>query len=540
MDSKINRRKFLYNLGLGGAASVALRGASSAFPFLPLFNANAAAAKPNVIFITVDDLNDFPGPFGGYSQILTPNIDRLAARSMVFQNAYTAIPLCGSSRSAIMSGIAPYRSGAFLQDNIVSPDIESRVKAKLNIKNLSTIPRYFKSQGYKMIGGGKLYHGGFSFGNKSEGAYDANVWDSYYNFRFDDIAAAFPGEPNYRNELTIDGLKGAATVPGGQNGLISRLIGAHYNTSDAEAMMPDKQLAKFADGHLKALSGSPGTPFFLACGFYRPHLALYVPQRFYNLYPLDTIRTQNFMDQVNDLQDVPEYALKNSILRGDQEDLMGMTAKENRNGAAQTIQAYLASISFVDECVGQLISALERYNLMSNTMIVLTSDHGWFLGEKLGWRKFKHYERATRIPVMMSGPGISAGSTNQVISTLDLFPTLVDYVQGLNTAPVELKSQFDGRSLRSIIQAPHADSGTYAISSYLDEVNKPYYTIRTSRWRYTVYPTIRPGGLREELFDLSVDRQETRNLIYWEPIKYGDVRTSLRKLLQNRVINLPS
>ncbi len=510
----------------------------SQLPFLSAMispsKASALTTQPNVLFITIDDLNDFASPFGGYSQILTPNMERLAKQSLVFQNAHTPWPECSGARTSFMTGIAQYRSK--MPGKIFNISTDDGVKAALGINSLQTIPRYFKSKGYKTIGGGKLFHGGFGMTSADYGFYDQAAWDSYYNLNFSDIAFQFPGQPNYRDELVVD--QATHSIPGIASSKISKMIGAYYNTPEQEAAMPDKLLAQWAEQQIKALSlAGTGQPFFMGIGFYRPHMAFYVPQRFYDMYPLELIRTQNFASQIDDLKDTPDFAIKN-FLNGDQEDLQSMLLKNNRNGAAQAIQAYLASISFVDECLGQLLSALQRYSLASNTMIVLTSDHGWFLGEKLGWRKFRLYDRATRIPMMISIPGGPIGNTNQIASSLDLFPTMIDYTGGLNTVSADLLKQLDGKSLKPLLDNPlNINTNSYAISTYIDAAPSTtfYHSIRTSRWRYTAYPAIPGSRISEELFDLTNDVGETRNLMYWEPERYAAIRNSLRDILLNRV-----
>jgi arylsulfatase A-like enzyme len=514
--------------------------------------ARGNGAPVNVVFVSIDDLNDFPAPFGGYAGIHTPSMNKLAAESVVFQKAFCAGPYCGASRSSTLTGAAPYRTGIIDNVNIMDPALLPGAISSLGQTDLFTVPRYFKALNYKTYGGGKIYHGGFGQGAANT-AYDEAAWDEYFQTDFTEIASTFPGVRDYRDNRTIDQIMMGDAPPGD----MPSMIAADYNTIDREVVMPDRKLAAWAVNKLinHELDGSP---FFMALGIFRPHIAMFVPQRFYDLYPLGSVYVPSYREQLNDQTDLPEFALRNLVNMdwtaygatmpsgdpsSDQYLLQQMVTKDGRAGDAQCVQAYLASVSFADECLGHVLSALDQSGLRDNTIVVLWADHGWFLGEKLTWQKYKIWERVCRVPVMISVPGGARGNCNSVVSLLDLFPTLIDLTGG--SVPSFAAHQLDGVSLRPLLEKPQCDIDTYAITTQsLAEVGTApppgtpatmFHSLRTSRWRYIAYPPIPGATLSEELYDLDADPGEKRNLLYWEPDRYEQVRQALANLLASRV-----
>ncbi len=534
--SRLTRRGFV-NAGLSALGAVACgrdapspsRVRRSALPKEPIC---FPTKRPNILFISIDDLNDFASVLGGYPGIKTPNIDRLAAQGVAFERAYCSVPSCGGSRSATLSGIAPYRSGLYSQENIIDPNVKKEVLGRVPYTDLWSLPRYFKQQGYRLLGGGKIFHGGY--GSPSGvakpifGHYDSGVWDEYRVHNFEATKV------NYRS-------------PSSSDGRLQAMIGRAYDNPAQEALTPDKSLATWAAGHLEQASAN-GTPFFLGLGFFRPHISWYVPSRFYDMYPLKAIQVPDFSAAEADITDLPPFA-KQYMLEThwatnesgpssttDHYDLDQMPYVEGRGGHAQAIQAYLASTSFTDECLGQVLDALEASAVADNTIIVLWSDHGWFLGEKLGWRKFKLWERSARVPFIISAPGGAQNvRTSAVSSLLDIFPTLVDLAfDGQGPAPPQ---ELDGQSLRPVLEDPSLPWPSAAITSYrvdlTPSLDPVVHSLRTDRWRYVSYPE-KTGGLFEELYDLKADPQEKDNLLYSAWSAHAGVRRSLRQLLLAR------
>ena len=531
----LSRRGFI-RAGLGALGAAACGNSSppptqtrqSALPTAPICY---PTRRPNILFISIDDLNDFASPLGGYPGVQTPNMDRLAAQGVTFERAYCAVPSCGGSRSATLTGIAPYRSALYSQENIL--DLKSQVLGRVPYSDFWSLPRYFKQQGYRMLGGGKVYHAGYS--SKGEyGNYESSVWEDYFRIDFNDTS------PDYRSPVPNDGR-------------LQTMIGRNYDTPQQEALMPDKALAAWAAGHLGQTTATDD-PFFMAVGFYRPHISWRVPSRFYDQYPLDKIQVPNFFAEETDVTDLPPFAKRYMVethwatnelapppndepSRTDHYDLDEMPFVDGRGGHAQAIQAYLASTSLADECLGQVLDALESSAVADNTIIVLWSDHGWFLGEKLGWRKFKLWERSARVPVIVSAPGGTQGArTRAVTSLLDLYPTLVDLAfDGQGPVPPQ---ELDGQSLRPVLEEPDRAWPSGAITSYRVDLadagpDPVVHSLRTDRWRYVSYPK-ETGGLFEELYDLAADPQERDNLLYSDWDAHQRVRRTLRKLLLSR------
>lgn len=395
--------------------------------------------KPNVLFIAIDDLNDWIGALGGHPQARTPNIDRLARRSVLFANTHCAAPACNPSRAALMTGVPPYKSGVYTNPQPWRQGLPDAV----------TIPQHFSAHGYWSAGSGKIYHGAFP---------DPASWDAYYP---DQKKNKFP-DPNPPKK-NINGLKRG-----------------HFDWGPVPA--PDSEMGdyKTATWISGQLSRKQGKPFFLACGIYRPHLPWYAPQKYFDLFPLESIQLPKTLK--NDLADVPEGGVKMAKPSGDHAAVIkGRQWKK-------AVQGYLASIAFADAQVGRVIDALEAGPHARNTIIVLWTDHGWHLGEKEHWRKFALWHRATRTPLMISVPkgvnGFAEGSARnrqcrEATSLLDIYPTLIDLC-GL--APRE---NLVGESLVPQLKNPEMKTGRAVITTH----GRNNHAVRDSRWATSVTPT---------------------------------------------------
>ena len=480
----LTRRSFVKQAGVALAlAGCGARGSS------------ARSARPNVLFVSIDDLNDWAAPFGGYPGARTPNIDRLAARGVCFQRAYCVVPSCGGSRSSTLTGLSPLRTGWYAQENALRyPESWFRDRHL----RLKTLPRAFREHGYRTLGGGKVFHAGFvraGNGNAKDRRIDATAWSEPYHYlHFADV------RPNYGGAI-------GATV--------SKMFGPRYDGD--ERRIPDRDLADWAVAQLRV--DKPG-PFFLAVGFYRPHLAWYTPQRFFDFYPLESVRVPDHSVEAADLDDLPPYARLLLDRMGDQAAFDG-----NRELHAMAIRAYLACISFADECLGRVLDALDASPAREDTLVVLWSDHGWHLGEKLGWRKFKLWERATRVPLVLAGPGTQRGAhCHSVASLLDVYPTLAELCLG------KVPGFLDGTSFSKQLSDPTSPRETAAIMGWrLTSHPEVSFAVRKERWRYIRYPD---GG--EELYDVEADPAERTNLLHpshGDPSRFADVRTRLARLL---------
>jgi arylsulfatase A-like enzyme len=435
--------------------------------FAPLATALAAdaAAKPNVLFIAVDDLNDWIGCLGGHPQTKTPNFDRLAASGVLFKNAYCAGASCNPSRAAILSGLPPHRSGLY----------NNRQKLRDVLPDAELMPKYFSRNGYWSAGSGKMLHY----------VIDPQSWDEYFPDKAKDNP--FP--------RTFYPAKRPVNLPRAGEWQYGETDWAALDVGDEE-FGGDWLVTKWVGEQLQRAHEKP---FFLACGIYRPHEPWFVPKKYFEPFPLETIRPGPGY-KADDLDDVPPAGQKLGRNR-----YFAHIQKEGqwKNG----IQAYLASIHFADAMLGRVLDALEKSPYRDNTIVVLWSDHGWHLGEKEHWQKFTGWRICDRVPLMVRVPkgvsglaeGTRAGSVcERPVSLVDLFRTLTDLC-GLPD-----KADIAGRSLVPLLRDP-AMAWPHAAITHLDQPGS--YAISTERWRYIHYTS---GD--EELYDIETDPHEWTNL----------------------------
>lgn len=447
--------------------------------------ASAISEKPNVLFIVVDDLNDWVGCLGGHPQALTPNIDRLAARGILFTNAHCNAPICNPSRVSFLTGMRPSTSHVHVNDDNfrAAGSPASRVKV---------MPQHFTSQGYETMGCGKLFHA--SKGQKNFGTYGP---------------AAGQG-PLPKQRLNCP--KSASSTSLWDWGVFPKEEGAGYNDI-ADATWASDRLGKKGD-----------TPMFLACGFYRPHVPMFAPQRFFDLYPLDEVKLPKVLD--SDRDDIPGHAFEicRSLYSPSHEWFVESGKWQ------QAVQSYLACVSFTDDNVGTVIRALDAGPHADNTWIVLFSDHGFFLGEKQHWAKQSLWERATKVPLIIVPPKRLSGkyaigkACAQPVELVDLYPTLVEAC-GVESPAHNL----EGHSLIPLLEDPDKKWPHPAITTHLPG----NHAVRDIRYRY-----IRYSDGSEELYDHKTDPNEWNNLAAGVPEpSHADVITRLRKCLPAK--NLP-
>ncbi len=439
----MNRREFLKAIGAGAVSLAAPR----------LFAAKTSGGKPNVLFIAIDDLNDWIGCLGGHPDTKTPSLDRLAKRGVLFTRAYCAAPACNPSRAALMTGIRPSTSGIYHNPQ---PWRKSPALAKA-----VTLPQHFMANGYRAIGSGKIYHGSFP---------DPPSWDEYWPSKTKNK----PNDP------------APAKHPLG--GPAAR---AHFDWGPLD--VPNKKMGDWqvADWVIGKLQKKHDKPFFLACGFFRPHLPWYVPKKYFDMFPADKITLPNIKE--DDLDDVPAMGKKIAKPTGDHARVIKHKAWR------RAVQGYLASIRFVDDCVGRVMDALDKSAYRDNTIVVLWSDHGWHLGEKLHWRKFALWEEATHNVMMFVAPGVTKtdGRCEHPVNLLDIYPTLVE----LCSLPP--RKELEGVSLVSLLKDPAAKWDRPALTTF----GRNNHSVRSKRWRY-----IRYKDGTEELYDHDKDEMEWDNL----------------------------
>ena len=434
-------------------------------------------AKPNILFIAIDDLNDWTGMLKGNPQALTPNMDRLAAQGMLFANAHCAAPACGPSRAAIMSGIRPSTSGNYIN--------KSSFTHNPILNNSVLLPEFFQKNGYYVAGGGKLFRG-YHFNEEVKG----RGFDEYYPSKTQDL-------PSFA------GLKFSSKLP----------LGGWSTRADWGPCHPDVTLADHPDGMTgnwatkKLQEGKLKEPFFLGAGIFMPHLPNYAPQKYFDRFPLEKIQLPEGYRE-NDLDDVPKAHSK----MAHNPWLPRVRATGQWKHA---IQGYLACTNMVDDVVGQMVAALEESKYAENTIIVLWSDHGFQLGEKQRWGKYSLWERASRVNFVWVAPGVTTpgSTTNRPVNLLDIYPTLASLT---GCKPPE--GQLEGNDLSILMRDPDAgwDQATVTTFGFKN------YGVRSQQYRYIVY-----ADGAEELYDHTQDKWEWKNLA-GDP-EYAEIKKKMRQ-----------
>ncbi len=433
-----------------------------------------SAEKPNVLFIAIDDLNDWIGCLGGHPDVKTPNLDRLAQRGTLFTNAHCSAPLCNASRASLMTGLLPSSTGVY----------SNRQPFRRVRPDAVTLPMHFMEHGYRAVGGGKIYHGGFP---------DPPSWQEYFPSQKQNK----PPDPAPENP-PLNGIPNTGHFDWGP-----------IDVADGD--MGDWQVADWAIGEL---GKKHDKPFFHAVGIFRPHLPWYVPRKYFEMYPPEEVTLPNINE--NDLDDIPPMGVQ--IAKPDRDHKKVMET----NNWRKAVSAYLACVSFADACVGRVIDALDRSPYADNTIIVLWSDHGWHLGEKLHWRKFALWEEATHNVMMVVAPGVTRPGVRcaRPVTLLDIYPTLVELC-GLRP-----KEGLEGQSLVPLLKDSNISWERPALTTY----KRGNHSVRTERWRY-----IRYNDGTEELYDHDNDELEWNNLA--KGPKYADVKAELARWLPK--VNAP-
>lgn len=418
------------------------------------FTATAIAVPDprNVLFIFIDDLNDWVRYLDGHPLVQTPHLDRLAARGVAFTNAHTVAPLCGPSRVALFTGLAPTQTGIY--------DNDHWFRRVPELRDLVTLPQALEQSGFRTIAAGKIFHT-HAGGGQPPSEFTETARRTWMNYGPLPPAPLNYQDPRYR----------------------IRDWGVFPQKDEDQA---DYAIASFA---IERLQQPADERFFLGVGFFRPHVPFYASQHWHDLYPRDLIRAP--ADGREDLADVPEVAQRHYAA-------FDPAWVRQQGRAEQIIQAYLACISFVDDQVGRVLDALEAGPHRDNTLVVLVSDHGFHLGEKNHFGKATLWERSTRVPLIIAGPGLPAGMRcERPVSLLDLYPTVLD-LTGLPG-----RTGLAGRSLVPLLRNTQAAWDRPAVTTWM----RGNHSVRSERWRYIRY---RDG--EEELYDHQADPHELRNL----------------------------
>ncbi|MFK7909336.1 MAG: sulfatase [Akkermansiaceae bacterium] len=420
-------------------------------PVSAMAEEDTSVKKPNILLIAIDDLNDWIGCLGGHPQAKTPNIDRLAARGVLFSNAHCQSPVCNPSRASMMTSLYPETSGVYF----LGPDLD---QSPVAVKN-TLLPHRFQKEGYRVSGAGKMFHG----------SQNKKYWPNY--------AGGYGGMgPLPKKKLT--------SFPG-------HPLWDWGVYPERDDQMPDHQIAAWG---VKELQKEHQKPFLIATGFYRPHVPQYAPQKWFDMYPLDTLQLPKVMK--NDLGDLSKYAINLTRL-----DHVAPTHEwvEKNDEWKPLVQSYLACVSFVDHQVGKVLKALEASPYKDNTYIVLYTDHGFHLGEKERWAKRSLWEDSTRVPMIIVGSGVAKGKVcTKPVELLDIYPTLLE-ISKLKSDP-----KLEGDSLMPLLKDPTAEWPHLARTSF----GPRNVAIRSERYRYIHY-----NDGSEEFYDHSTDSHEWKNQI---------------------------
>jgi len=442
--------------------------------------------QPNVLFISIDDLNDWTGALKGHPQAITPHLDKLCEQGLLFTNAHCSQPVCTASRNSLLSGIHPSRSGWYSSTSAMAETYDQVMK------DHKMLPQYFKDNGYKTMAVGKIFHRGVSDYKEKTGEF----WD--------EVA------PTYKVPMDLkdrgDGYGGTHFYPFPRNG--SQIVNHYgkefrsghslcYGALDREDMPEGKMFDELiSEWAVDQLSKDHEKPFFLAVGFVRPHVPYTAPKAYFDLYNPDEIVIPEVPgDEMSDIPVMGKSIAFGTIRTGDHYAVVNLSDSYWK----ELVYGYLACVSFVDDQAGKVIQALENSRYADNTIVVLWSDHGQHLGEKKHWRKQALWEESTRVPLCIRVPKQkSRGLTSsRAVSLLDIYPTLVDLC-GLPAT-----DKLDGNSLAPLLRKPKMKWDKPVLSSWYYQ----NYSVRSDNWRYIRY---RDGT--EELYNHREDPGEHINL----------------------------
>lgn len=509
--------------------------------------------KPNVLFIIIDDLNDYQGSFGGHPQAKTPNIDKLANEGVRFTNAHTNIGLCNPSRNSIFTGVYPHQSKNFGLDKHTTQSL---------FKNNKTIMELFAENGYYVMGSGKLLHANRKY-----------LWDewgmkinNYGPFAYDgENQVGHPSVPQpFRSIGDIDGsFAPLSDIPTFEESDIKgENVGWCYSGRDDipfnyidennRDLTPDELHAHWAAKRIAEMDTVQSEkPFFMGVGFVRPHTPLHAPKRFFDMFPIDELQLPEI--KKGDIEDT-HFNENYSVARTKNDKWYINTSKgrmyskmltESYNGNEEEglkhfLQAYLACVAFVDEQVGIVLDALNASKFKENTVVVLLSDHGWQMGQKQYLFKNSPWSNSTRIPFVIKTPEMKqTHDVNHPVSLVDIYPSLANVCNLVgDNKKNNLGYVLGGFSLKPFLEKPDSnswdgpDGALTAIATDVVDYNldKQTFSYLTKEYRYIMYP----NG-QEELYDLNKDPNEWVNIASEEG--YTDIKKDLKKTVLKMISN---
>ncbi len=443
-----------------------------------IVSAAAAQQRPNILFITVDDLNNDLGAYG-HPAVQSPSIDRLASEGIRFDAAYAQYPVCSPSRSSFLTGLYPQQTGI----------VANGPHFREFLPDIVTLPQFFAQHGYFTARVGKIYHYNVPGHIGTDGQDDPRSWNERRNPKGDDFSLG-PQVNRISTDTPIGATLTWLSVPGD-------------GSRHTDALVTDAAIDLLETHHPRRT----GKPLFLAAGYFRPHTPFIAPSAYFEMYPRETIEAPP--DYSADRTDIPTAAL------ADRPGQLEMTEAQK----IAAIQGYYASISYVDAQIGRLLRAVEAAGLRDSTIIVLLSDHGYHLGAHGLWQKGDLFEGSVRVPLILSVPDlpgatfVRGGSSASLAELVDLYPTLAEL------AGLSIPEHAAGISLVPVLRNPSISVRESAYTMALSRAGwiRPQWrhqdvmgeSVRTERYRYTVWDG---GKLGVELYDYHSDPAELVNV----------------------------
>lgn len=440
--------------------------------------------KMNVLFISVDDMNNDLGVYG-HPLVKSPNIDQLAKEGVTFEKAYCQMPWCSPSRSSLLTGLRPNRTKV----------MDLQYHFRQHLPDVVTLPQLFKNNGYHVARVGKIYHYGNPGDIGTNSLDDRASWTERINPAGLDKTDLEPELINYTPQR-----KGFGAAM------------AYY--SDAKGADNEHTDGKVADEAIKLLKQNKNKPFFIAAGFYRPHTPWIAPKKYFDLYDPKDITLPEIAAETKNQYPAPSF---NNY---GQWPYLGLSPEQ----AKECKLAYYASISFLDAQIGRLLDALKKEGLDKNTIVVFWSDHGYHLGEHGLWMKQSLFEESAKVPLIISIPGYKnkGAFCQKLVELVDIYPTLAD-LTGL-----EPPKDLDGVSLAPLVKNPKKKWNRPAYTQ-INRGEIPGHSVRTAKWRYSEWAYGKEGM---ELYNEEADPKELKNLAY--EAQYADVVKEMKKLLASK------